>query len=102
MATWPSSGGRWTSEARIGVEATPCPQTDEDLARTFLQPLLHFDGIVARVEDEQRSDPLLRRPAQKRFHLLSGHLVGVLRGAEALHVEGGGPALADEVSLAMN
>jgi hypothetical protein len=97
VATRSPSVGRWTSEARIGIEATPRPQTDEDLTRSPLQPLLHLDGIVASVEDEQGSDPLLRQPAEKRFHLLGGYLVGVLRGAHALHVKGGGPALADEV-----
>src|SRR5215208_7717275 len=54
VATRPSSVGGWASEARIGVEATPGPQTDEDLARSPFQPLLHLlDGIVAGVEDEQ-------------------------------------------------
>jgi len=90
-------GGR-TSETWIGIEATPCPQTDEDLARrTALQSLLDLDGIVAGVENEQGSGTLLRRPAEERFHLLGGHLVGVLRGSDALHVHRGGPALADEV-----
>src|SRR5919202_3604713 len=88
MAAWASGGGGRASEARIGVEATPRSQTDEDLARTPLQSLLHLDGIVARVEDEQGSDPLLRRPAQERVHLLGGPLVGVLRGAEALPLDG--------------
>ncbi len=85
------------------MEAAARSQTDEDLARVPLQSSLDLDGIVAGVEDEQGSDPLLRRPAHKRFHLLGGHLVGVLCTAHALHVKGGGPALADEVlSLAMN
>jgi hypothetical protein len=91
---------RWTSEARISVEATPRPQTDEDLARNPLQSLLHLDGIVASVEDEQGSDPLLlRREAEKRFHLLGGNLVDVLRRTEALYVHGGTPTLADEIEL---
>jgi hypothetical protein len=84
MATRPPSVGRWTSEARIGVEAASRSQTDKNLARNSLKSLLHLDGIVASVEDEQGSDPLLGRPAQKRFHLLGGHLVGVLRGAVQL------------------
>src|SRR5215210_5394717 len=100
MATRPSSMGRWISEARIGVEATPRSQTEEDLAWSPLQSLLHLDGIVASVKDEQGSDPLLlRREAEKRFHLLGGHLVGILRRAEALYVHGGTPALADEIEL---
>jgi hypothetical protein len=36
---------------------------------------------------------------QKRFHLLGSHFIGVLRRAHALHIEGGGPTLADEVEL---
>ena len=46
---------RRVAEARVAVEAAPRSQTDEDLARTPLQPLLHLDGIVARIEDEQGS-----------------------------------------------
>jgi hypothetical protein len=92
------------SEARIAVEATPRPQTDEDLARTSLQPLLELHRIVASVEDEQRSGPLLlflvlMREAHKRFDLLSSHLVGILRRTQALHVHEGNPALANEIEL---
>ena len=43
VATRPASMGRWTSEARIGVEATPRPQTEEDLAWSPLQSLLHLE-----------------------------------------------------------
>src|SRR3712207_6655533 len=100
MATRPPSVGRWTSEARIGVEAASRSQTDKNLARNSLKALLHLDGIVASVEDEQGNGPLpLSREAQKRFDLLGGHLVGVLRRADALYVHGGGPALADEIEL---
>src|SRR5215208_4070612 len=53
MATRPSGASRWACEARITVEATSCPQTDEDLARASLKPLLQLDGIVASVEDEK-------------------------------------------------
>ncbi len=88
------------SEARIGVETATCPQTDEDLRGVTFQLLLQLHGIVAGVEDKQGNVPfLLGRPAHKRFHLLSGHLVGVLRGADALHIHGGGPTLADEADL---
>src|SRR3712207_1714931 len=69
VATRSPSVGRWTSETRIGVEATSRPQTDENLARSSLQPLLHLDRIVASVKDEQGSDPLLRRPAEKCLDL---------------------------------
>jgi hypothetical protein len=63
--------------------------------------LLQFRWVVAGVEDEQRSDysRLGRREAQKRFHLLGGHLVGVLVRADALYIHGGGPALAHEIEL---
>jgi hypothetical protein len=92
------------SEARISVEATPRPQANEDLARTSLESPLELHRIVASVEDEQRSGPLLlflalMREAHKRFNLLSGNLVGVLRRTQALHVHGGNPALANEIEL---
>jgi hypothetical protein len=51
------------------------------------------------VEDEQGNGLYFSEPAQQNLHLLGGHLVGVLGGPEALHVEGGGPTLADEVEL---
>src|SRR3712207_4363016 len=75
MATRPPSVGRWTSEARIGVEAASRSQTDKNMARNSLKSLLHLDGIVASVEDEQGNDHLpFSRAAQKRFDLLGGHL----------------------------
>jgi hypothetical protein len=51
------------------------------------------------VEDEQGNGLYFSEPAQQNLHLLGAHLVGVLGGPEALHVEGGGPTLADEVEL---
>jgi hypothetical protein len=92
------------SEARITVEAAPRPQPDEDLARISLEPLLELHRIVASVEYEQRSGPLLLflaliQEAHKPFDLLSSHLVGVLRRTEALHVHGGNPTLAHEIEL---
>jgi hypothetical protein len=74
-------------------------QTEEDLAPTPLETSLDLDGVVASVKDEQGSGPFLGRAAQKRFHLLSGDLVGLPRGTDPLHVHGGGPALTDEVEL---
>jgi hypothetical protein len=59
VAAWPAGARGWTGETRISVEATPGPQTDEDLARTSLKPLLQLHRIVSSVEDEQRSVPLL-------------------------------------------
>src|SRR5215211_1291834 len=47
VATWPSEARGWTGEARIAIEATSCPQTDEDLAWSFLLSLLYLDGIIA-------------------------------------------------------
>ena len=93
-----------TSEARIGLEATPSSQTDEDLTQSpLLQPLLHLDRIVARVEDEQGSGPLLGRPVQKRFHLLGGHLVSIPRGAETRSTSTGAVQLSrTKLSCAMN
>ena len=99
VATRPSGVGRRAGEARIGVEAATRSQPDEDLARIPLQSSLDLDGIVAGVEDEQGSGPFRGRAAQRRFHLLGGHLVGVPRGADASHVHWGGPALAHEVEL---
>jgi hypothetical protein len=40
VTTRPPGGGGRTGEARITVEATPSPQTDEDLAGAVLEPLL--------------------------------------------------------------
>ena len=90
---------RWVAEVRGAVEAAPRPQADEDLAPAPLQTPLQLDGVLARVEDEQGSDYLLGRPEKERLDLLDGHLVGVLRGADAHHVHGGAPALAGEAQL---
>jgi hypothetical protein len=104
VTTWPSSGCRWTSEARIGVEATPRSQTDEHLARTLLKPLLQFHGIVACIKDEQGDDPLLLMPeAEKRFDLLGGHLIGVLPRARTRRTSTGAVQLSrTKLSCAMN
>jgi hypothetical protein len=91
-------GGR-TSEARIAVEAASCPQTDEDLARAPLESLLHFDGIVTRVEDEQGEGLSPPEPTQQDLHLLGGDHIGILFRSDALHVHGGSPTLAGEVEL---
>ena len=55
MPTRPSGGGGWTSETRVCKQAATRPQTEEDLAPAPLKPLLNLDGIVARIEDEQRN-----------------------------------------------
>jgi hypothetical protein len=93
---------RRLAQARVAVEAAPGAQADEDLARAPLQSLLHLDGIVARIEDEQRGSvgPTRRKgPPQQRPHLLGGDRVGVLGGSDAPHVHGSGPALAHEAQL---
>src|SRR5829696_1738096 len=66
VATGASDVFRRVAQARVAVEASSRSQTDEDLARTSLEPLLHLDRVVARVEDEQGSSGrpfLARRPA---------------------------------------
>jgi hypothetical protein len=90
--------GRIT-EARVAVEATPCPQAHEDLARAPLHSLLQLHGIIAGIEDEQGSGPSLSDSSQQPLHLLGGEHVGVLGGPDALHVHRSGPALAYEVEL---
>jgi hypothetical protein len=90
------------AQARVAVEAAPGAQADEDLAGAPLQSLLHLDGIVARIEDEQRGSvsPTRRKgPPQEIPHLLCGDRVGVLGGSEAPHVHRSGPALAHEAQL---
>src|SRR5215210_4602122 len=87
---------RGVGEARDAVEESPGAQAEEDLARTSFKPLLHLDGVVARIEDEQRGSvsPTRRKgPSQERPHLLGGDSVGLLGGSDAPHVHGSGPAL---------
>jgi hypothetical protein len=91
--------GGWASEARIGIEATPGAQTDEDLAPTPLKPLLHLDGIVASIEDEQRDARFLSDPTEQALYLFDGDHVGVLHGMDAQCVNRSSPALANEVEL---
>jgi hypothetical protein len=90
---------RRVAEARVAVEAPPRPQADEDLARAPLQCSLHLDGVVARVEDEQREGLSFFEPTQQSPDLLGGDLVDVLGGSDAHHVHGSGPTLAHEVEL---
>jgi hypothetical protein len=99
VATRPSGFGGRTSEARIAVEAASCPQTDEYLARAPLESLLHFDGIVARVEDEQGEGLSPPEPTQQDLHLLGSDHIGILFSSDALDVHGSSPTLAGEVEL---
>jgi hypothetical protein len=73
---------RRVAQARVAVKASPGAQTEEDLARKSFEPLLHLDGIVARVEDEQGNVGLSSyfRPSQQSLDLLRGDHVGVLGG----------------------
>jgi hypothetical protein len=86
-------------EARIGVEAAPRSQTDEDLARASLEPSLDLDRVVASIEDEHGDWPYFPEPIQQSLHLPTSNLVSILCGADALYVDGGGPTLAHEVQL---
>src|SRR5215212_7747999 len=100
VTTRSASVGGWASEARIGVEATPGAQTEEDLAPTPLKPLLHLDGIVARVEDEQGDAArFFSEPTEQSLYLFDGDHVGVLHGMDAQCVNRSSPALAHEVEL---
>ncbi len=104
MAARATSGPGERSHRRgVGVEATPPSQPNQDLRRRApFQPLLQPHGIVAGVEDEQRDGSSFgrRRAEEQSYHLLGGgHVVGVPRGMEALHVHRGGPALASEAYL---
>jgi hypothetical protein len=53
VATGTSDVLRLLAQAWVAVEAAPSAQAEEYLAWTLLQSLLHLDGVVARVEDEQ-------------------------------------------------
>jgi len=86
-------------EARIAVEASPRSQADEDLARAPLQPLLHLDRVVARVEDEKRDGLYFFEPTQQCLDLLGGDHVSVLGWSDTLHVHWGGPTLAGKAQL---
>src|SRR5215212_9573715 len=91
VATGASDVFRWVAQARVAVEAAPGAQAHEDLARAPLQSLLHLDGVVACIEDEQRGSvsPTRRKvPPQESPHLLSRDRVRVLRGSEALYLHG--------------
>jgi hypothetical protein len=70
MAPGASDVLRWVAQARVAVEAASRPQTEEDLARAPFEPLLHLDGIVARIEDEQGKNVSLPEPTQQDLHLL--------------------------------
>jgi hypothetical protein len=87
------------AEAGVAIEATSGAQAEEDLARVPLEPLLHLDRVVARVEDEQGDGLFFFNATQQSLDLLGGDLVGVLGGPDAPHVHGGGPALAHEIEL---
>src|SRR5215213_3444453 len=86
-------------EARVTVEAPSRSQADEDLARAPLQPPLQLDGVVARVEDENRDGLYFFELTQQCLHLPCGDHVSVLGWSDTLHVHGGGPTLAGKAQL---
>ena len=89
------------AKAGVAVEAAPRPQANEDLARAPFESPLQFDGIVTRVEDEQRDGggSSCFEPSQQSLDLLHGDRVRFPTWPDALHVHGGGPALAGEAQL---
>jgi hypothetical protein len=99
VAAQPSRFGGRTGEARIAVEAASCPQTDKYLARAPLKSLLHLDGIVTRVEDEQGEGLSPPESTQQDLNLLGGDHIGILFSSDALHVHGSSPTLAGEAQL---
>jgi hypothetical protein len=86
-------------EARVAVEALPRSQTDEDLARTPLQPPLQLYGVVSRVEDEQGDGALRRGSAEQGLDLLGGNHVCLPIWMDAQDIHRGRPALANEAEL---
>ena len=70
VATGASDVFRRVAQTRVAVEAAPGAQAEEDLARAPLQSLLHLDGVVARIEDEQGNGPSFPESVQQGLHLL--------------------------------
>src|SRR5215211_147910 len=87
------------AETGVAVEAASRPQPHEYLARAPFESSLQFDGVVARVKDEQRYGPHFPEPPQQSPDLLSGERVRLPIRPETLHVNGSGPALAHETKL---
>jgi hypothetical protein len=73
-------------------------QPHQDVGAVAFQAALQLDGVVARVEHEQRDRPAgPGLPTQQEvLHLGHGHLVGVFLRADAPRVRGGNPRVALE------
>jgi hypothetical protein len=89
-------------EAWVPVEASPRSQADEDLAQAPLQPPLHLDRVVARVEDEMWDGLYFFEPTQQCLDLLGGDHVSVLGWSDTLHVHGEVQLSRAKPSCAMN
>jgi hypothetical protein len=99
VAAWSAGEDGGTSEARIGIEATPSSQTDEDLARALLEPLLQLHGIVEEASKTNwersvlfRAGPAKPSPAWRPPRWCPWR-------AGCAPRRGAGPTLADEVEL---
>ena len=77
-------------QTRVAVEAATGAQAEEDLARAPLQSLLHLDGVLARIEDEQGNDPSFPEPVQhKAFTWAHASWDNALRGVSSGDRSGG-------------
>ena len=63
------------------------------------QAALQLHGVVAGVEDEQRDGLSFGQPTKQLLELLHGHLVGVLRGLDAPHVDRRHPGITGEAEF---
>jgi hypothetical protein len=72
-------------------------QPYQDVGAVSLQAALQLDGVVARVEHEQRDRPAAPKPPRQQVLDLShGHVVCVFLRTEAPRVRGGDPRIALE------
>jgi hypothetical protein len=72
-------------------------QPHQDVGALAFQAALQLDGVVARVEHEQRDRPARPGlPTQQVLHLSHSHLVGVFLRADAPRVRRGNPRVALE------
>ena len=98
MTAGATGPGGWSH--RVGVEAAPGAQPDENGRSAAREAPLQLHGIVASVEDEQGHAAFaLGQPVEQGHHLPGGHLVGVLRRADPPRVHGGHPTLPREADL---
>jgi hypothetical protein len=94
------TAGRSRRPLRVGIEAPPRTQSNQKLHARAFETLLELDGIVARVEDEERRTPLpLRQSLKQGPHPLCGDLVLVLGRMETPEIQRGNPTVALEAQL---